>query len=401
MQTSVPEADRLVVAFAFPPDVDTSGIMAAKRVFTHGAPVDVIQNDLSPLRPADATLEEICADLVANRARLQAPARFGGWGSVSEFCALGEEQVREWEEQGRRYRSLYTRAHFSASHMLGALLRIDRPDLTWEAEFSDPLSRKVDGRRRRGPVRESPLLDRVRTALADQGLELQEDVTVFELIEMVTYTLATRLIFTNEAQVETALRWSPHSDLTALIETKAEVAHHATLPPPFYRRSDIRLQADPARVSIGYFGNVAAGPGVGTVLTAMSLLPPQLRSRLTLHLFTPRHEPLSSLARDMGIADAVQAQPFVPYLDMLALLRQMDVLLVSDHARPAGQPRNPYLLAKWSDYKGSDTPVWGLVDPGSTLSEQALAHRSPLGHVTATMQVLATLAERGPAELRS
>jgi len=49
-------------------------------------------------------------------------------------------------------------------------------------------------------------------------------------------------------------------------------------------------------------------------------------------------------------------------------------------------------LSKWSDYVGSGTGVWGMVTPGSDLASQDLAVATPLGHQTATQQVLTSLA---------
>lgn len=383
---------RLVVAYSFPPFQDTSGIVAAKRVRERGEPVDLVQNDLTALRGEDPGLETITEGLIRHRAMLTAPAKFGVWPSVATFVAQGEAQVRAWEEQGRVYRTMYSRAHFSASHVLAGILKVDRPELHWEAEFSDVLSRKVGGERRAAEVTEDDLLDRVRNAVAERGIEVPEGTRLFEWAEILTYTVADSLLFTNAAQVEISCAWAPIPEVVPLIRAKARVEHHPGPPSELYRRSNRRLDRDPDRVAIGYFGNIAAGSGVKTVLTALAELPEPTRARLRVHLYTPDPTALQREAERLGVADAVSAQPFVPYLDMLALLRQMDVLLVSDHARPPGQPRNPYLLAKWSDYKDSGTPVWGLVDPGSTLSEQPLRHRSPLGHVTATMQVLSTLA---------
>lgn len=392
---------RLVVAYSFPPFQDTSGIVAAKRVRARDEPVDLLQNRLTALRGEDIGLEAIASGLIQQRAVLTAPAKFGVWPSIGVFVAQGEQQVETWESAGRRYRTMYSRAHFSASHILAGLLKVDRPDLFWEAEFSDVLSRKVGGERRAAEVQEDDLLERVRAAVATHGIDPPRGTRLFEWAEILTYVFADSLLFTNADQVEISCAWAPIPEVIPLIRAKARVEHHPPPPRQLFGHSTVRLDADPDRVAIGYFGNIAAGSGVQTVLTALAELPEPRRARLALYLYTPDPQALQDEAERLGIGDAVRAQPFVPYLDMLALLRQMDVLLVSDHARPAGQPRNPYLLAKWSDYKASDTPVWGLVDPGSTLSEQPLEHRSPLGHVTATMQVLATLAARGPAGLRS
>ena len=49
---------------------------------------------------------------------------------------------------------------------------------------------------------------------------------------------------------------------------------------------------------------------------------------------------------------------------------------------------NPYLPSKLSDYVGSGTRVWGLVEAGSPLSGEALDFASPIGDVSAARAVL-------------
>lgn len=379
---------RLVVAYAFPPYVDTSGIVAAKRVVEHGAPVDLIQNSLAKMRTTDPGLARIGEQLIAHRAELSAPALFGSWKSMTTFVQAGQAQVAAWESAGRHYDSLYSRAHFTASHLLAGVLKADRPTMEWEAEFSDVLSRKVDGQRRAGEAHPGWLVDRISAEVRRRGIIVPEGTRVFEWAEILSYVLADRLIFTNAAQVDIACAWSPLPELIPFIRGKAVVQHHPAPPAELYHAVVSDVAPHPAEISIGYFGNISAGNGLRTVLDALSASRPEVRRRFRLWVFTPAPDDVTAQAEQLGIDEVVTARPFVPYLEMLNLLRRMDVLLVSDHARPPGQPRNPYLLAKWSDYKGSGTPVWGLVDPGSTLSEQRLAYSSPLDHVTAAMKTL-------------
>ena len=70
---------------------------------------------------------------------------------------------------------------------------------------------------------------------------------------------------------------------------------------------------------------------------------------------------------------------------------RVDVLIVNDAHTVGIHERNPYLPSKWSDYAGSGTPVWGIVEPGSVLSKQPLEHRSELDDVAGALKVLAEL----------
>jgi hypothetical protein len=91
---------------------------------------------------------------------------------------------------------------------------------------------------------------------------------------------------------------------------------------------------------------------------------------------------------ERGLSDVVVAAPYVPYLEFLNLTTRMDVLLVNDARTRGIHETNPYLPSKWSDYRGSGTDVWAVVEPGSVLSTQDVAYRSELGDVDDAVRVL-------------
>src|SRR5690606_8881407 len=106
----------------------------------------------------------------------------------------------------------------------------------------------------------------------------------------------------------------------------------------------------------------------GLLLDALAGLPRGLRDRLLVHVFTSKVDELAESVGDAGLADVVRVNPYVPYLEFLNLADRMDVLLVNDAVTPPGGTVNPFLPSKWSDYRGSSTPVWAIVEEGSSLS---------------------------------
>lgn len=383
----------LVIAFAFPPFADTAAVVAAKRVREAGRPVDVIQNVMSGKRSVDPSLDQIAGDLVRRRAKLRTPTLFSSWKGVPGFTEPGLEQALEWDADGPGYERVYSRAHWVPSHFLAAQFTARRPHVRWTAEFSDPLSLYVDARERFTRVQDGPLLQELRDAVRAAGFDPPGD-NLFSWVEALPYALADELVFTNGNQRDLMLGRIADPELEARARERASVRPHPTLPEEFYRLTDPELELAPGRLHIGYFGNFYATRGLGTVLTALAALPGDVRDRLTLNVFTSSPADLEAAvtAAGLGRTGVVRARPFVDYLDFLALSTRMDVLLLNDAVTAGTFAVNPFLPSKWSDYLGSGRPVWGIVEHGSPLSARRLDHRTPVNHVTATMQVLTHLA---------
>ena len=407
-------ATRLVIAYAFAPDADTSAVAAVKRVAVDGEPCDVISNDLRAIRGRDDSLEEVVAGLVRRRAVLDTPPMFGGWSSILSFCRAGQRTLRAWDGQpaGTAYTSVYSRAHFIAAHFLAALVVRERPGLSWRAEMSDPLSRSATGEPREGPVPRGAVAEDLAEALATRGVRMDPAATTYEWAETLAYTLADEVVFTSAGQRDYCLAHVSDDRVRAALEGKAVVSPHATLPPEWYSRRDPLVglsdpastsagMADPAGASgsdpagavhVGYFGGFYASQSPQTLLRAAAALAPEDRARVRVHLFTGQSEDLSAQVREAGAGDVVLVRDRLPFLDFLAATRAMDLLLAIDAAPVAGDTVPHVRLSKWSDYVGSGTGVWGMVTPGSDLASQDLAVATPLGHQTATQQVLTSLA---------
>jgi hypothetical protein len=130
---------------------------------------------------------------------------------------------------------------------------------------------------------------------------------------------------------------------------------------------------------------------VGLVVDALAGLPEHMRGRVLLHVFTAEPDGVADLVRERDIADSVSVNPYRDYLEFLNLADRMDVLLLNDAVTPFGGT-NPFLPSKWSDYKGSSTPVWGILEEGSPLdSVEGIAYRTPVEHVSGIQLTLAQI----------
>jgi len=88
----------------------------------------------------------------------------------------------------------------------------------------------------------------------------------------------------------------------------------------------------------------------------------------------------------------VHINPYVGFLEFLSLSRRFDWLIINDASTSSTHSRNPFLPSKFADYRGSGSRIWGLIEPGSPLSELPLDARSVIGDVDGVARVIAEIA---------
>lgn len=372
-------ASSLVVSYCFAPYSDPSGVVTAKRVRERGEIVDVVSNAMDSVRGVDPTTTRITEGLVDRSIRLRTPTRFSYWPAVEEFCAQGLARLEDHPNAKQGYQRLYSRVTWPASHFLAASYKARHPAVRWSAEFSDPVSHGIDGRERTLPVADGWLLAELRDCLRAQGLPMPATDNAFRWCEHLAFALADEVFFTNRNQLEYMLGYCGDPELVRLVRAKALVLPHPTLPRRFYSLVESAyLPADDA-LNLAYFGGFYASRGIDDVLVAIRDLRPEVRDRLRLHIFTDSELGVRSRVEELGVTGSTVVQPYAPYLEFLNLTTRFDWLVVTDARTADTHACNPYLPSKWSDYRGSGTPVWGLVEARSPLDRQPLDHRSPVG----------------------
>lgn len=384
-------ARTLVVSYCFAPYDGTSGIVAAKRVRDRGEPVDVVYNAMDTVRGLDPGTAAIGRGLIDRDIRLATPTAFAGWRAIEAFCERGMAHLHDAASAKAGYDRLYSRVTWPASHFLAALYKIRHPQVRWSAEFSDPVSHGIDGRERTAGMADGPVLAELRAEFRRRGLPEPPTGNALRWCEYVAFGLADEIVFTNENQRDYMLSRCELPELAARARDLAVVSPQPTLPRHFYQLVDSGYRLDPGVVHLAYFGAFYATRGLDDVLTALAELPARRRDRLRLHVFTNTPGALRTRAAALRVQDLVAINPYVPYLEFLNLATRFDWLIVNDAATAGTHPCNPYLPSKWSDYRGSGTPVWGLVEPGSPLSRQPLHRTTPLGDVAAARDFLDSL----------
>jgi hypothetical protein len=383
-------AQDLALLYCFTPWVGTAGIVAARRIRERGVVVDVVCKDLDALRERDRSLEAIAEPYVARTAALPGTSHFGSWESAEDWSRRVFAQLEAW---GTDHRSVYSRAMWAASHLVAAQYKLRNPSVPWIAEFSDPISRTIRGSRRSHAAGAGPLPDELAGGMRAAGFDPPADRDVFTWAEQVAFALADEVMFTNENQREYMLGYCPDPTLAERARALSTVRHHPTLPSRFYELRTPDYPLDPDRAHLAYFGAFYPTRGLTEVTGALASLPAQWRSRVCLHVFTQDASTIEGAVAEAGLADVVVVNPYVGFLDFLALTRRFDLLVVNDaDSTDHGPGGNPYLPSKLSDYLGSGTPIWAVVEEGSVLSRQPLQHVTPLGDERAAAEVLTSLA---------
>ena len=383
----------LAIVYSFVPYADPGALAAARRVRERGVVVDVVSHSMYGARERDPAGEIIAQEFIGEHHEI--PGRPGTfhWGRIEEFVAAGVELIDAWESSNGPYRSVYSRSMLPASHLLAAMYKLQRPEVTWIAEFTEPHLWDRQGQRRSGGPTPGPLLDELRTALATAGVEVGADVPVAELVELLAYALADEVVFTNENQREVMLGYLGIPALEDRLRARSSVSEDPTPEPIFYHLRPADYETDPRVVNIGFFGAFHRSRRLSDVTEALAGLTAHQRDRLRLHVFTAGPDEVRAQIAASGVGDVMVAHPELPYLSTLNLASRMDVLLLTD-ARTAGRhPRNPYLPTQWSDFAGSGTDVWAIVEAGSALARKKARYQSPLGDVAAMRTQLAAMIE--------
>lgn len=389
-------AQDLVIAYGFPPFTDTSGLVFARRVLERGRVVDVISKDLTGRARKDPQSTQIMHEFVDRHVLVGGGATFDDWQLITQYCLAGWEAIQTQLRAGR-YERVFSRAMWPASHLLATMYKLTFPQVRWVAEFSDPMRRDPANRRRQIPIGTGPLTDTLRGMLSGVGIDFPGEQDLYAWVEDLPYLLADELLFTNASQLDFMTSYLAPPQALA-VRRKATVEHHPTPPGHYYRRPRVTVDFPADRVNLGYFGMFYPTRGLSSIAAALRSLPPEMRDQIRLHVFCPRPVEMTELAEQSGLSSQIVAHPYLTYFDFLAVTTQLDCLLVDDFQTAATHPANPYLPSKWSDYVGSGTPIWRIVEPGSVLSSMKSMYVSDLGDVDGATQVLAEIVEIGPRQ---
>lgn len=381
-------ARRLVVSYCFPPYSDTSANVAAKTIIRQGELVDVISANMSRVRKKDSSSLLMVEPYIARSKELNVDPSFASWPMICSFARKALKQANKWSKRGPLYTSMYSRALWSGSHVAAALVKLSNPALYWEAEFSDPLRVGADGELREGKITPGLTTRKLRKVVEQSGWSDIEVPSHFVLTEVVTLLLADEIVFTNAQQQNVMLAPYP-PDFQSAVKAKSIIRAHALPSRKLFELGTVKADIVPGKVNIAYFGNFYGNRGIGEIANAIRELDADTASEFVLHLYCNNPAAVELMQWESETRIDLRTYSFLSYLDFLATSDWFDVLLVND--TDISQTRfcqNPFLPSKYADYAASRAPVWGIVSPGSPLSEKPLDFVSITGNKQSVQDVL-------------
>lgn len=366
-------AETLVIAYCFPPYIDTSGNVMAKRVRDKGEIVDIISNNMSRIRQKDMKLNTLSEHLVDTHYLLDAKQAFSSWESISGFTEQGLEVLAA---HPKTYRHLYTRAMFPQSHFLGFEIKVQQPDIHWRAEFSDPLHTTVTSDLRYAPIQDEVYITRIRQLIHPELVHLVDD-NVFNVCELLALSHADELIFTNEHQLQYMIeRFDRH--IQQSIQQRAVISRHPIPIPGDYKKVISNYQIDPNVVNLGYFGNFYATRGFNEIELVCKYIESTGETDFKIHCFTNIRGNVKTMYRNSDFKDYIVLHPLVGYFEFLNITQLLDGLLLFDAHTIGIKTINPYVPSKLSDYKGSGKHVWAFTEYGSVMSQDVDIINTPM-----------------------
>ncbi|RNL61203.1 hypothetical protein EFK50_17695 [Nocardioides marmoriginsengisoli] len=378
----------LAILFCFVPFIDTSGLVAARRLREAGIVTDVVSQDMSNSRRTDPVSLRIPAEVLDELRMLPGKRHLVKWQAGRRFAESALEEVAKLEGEKGPYRSVYSRAMNQHSHFAAAILKLRQPEIRWVAEFSDPLAYNAYGESRVGDVEDDWLIEELTAGFRRHGHEVPAIRDQFAWAELVAYAFADEIIYTNAHQRDLMLGYCSDQALAARARGITRVLHHPVPGADLYDVVAPSYRLERERVHIGFFGNFYPNRGLSEVMDALGRLGPEERDRVQLHVFTSKPLGLRRLVEEAGLTGVIVINTMLGYLEYLNLSTRFDVLLINDYATSPHFVPNPYLPAKLADYRGSGARIWALYEAGSVLSSSDADFASPLGDTDSATAVL-------------
>lgn len=237
--------------------------------------------------------------------------------------------------------------------------------MKWIAEFSDPILMDVSAQER---YEELPTDWLEKHGFIPRGHSLSDKQNLFYWCEKLPYLYADELIFTNQNQLDYMLSYADES-IRETIRNKAVIQPQPTLDRSFYQLSQIKLEKDPDKFHLAYFGSFYVNRGFKPFIDAWCQLPETEKKLLKLHIYTQQEA--ESIVNNVPeeLKEQIVIQKYVSYFDFLALSDQFDGLIVMDAETKGLKLNNPYLPSKLSDYLGSTSLTLALFEENSPMSQ--------------------------------
>lgn len=325
----------------FPPFVNASAYVASKRL-----------SQISEFFEKDGiSWHVVCADMRRRRDELwnEFYAKF----QYTEMSVVGVGSLdksttqAEWADSAfYRVRDLnvdyvYSRSMWIGSHIAAYRYKMSHKDVTWIAEFSDPIAIGVDNK---------PKLS---------GKEYIGEMAVFNdyyrYVEDLVYSAADRIIFTNDNQKLYMLDYSGNSD-NENVKAKSLIWNHPIISDRYANIVEHNLQFDETKLNIGFFGTFYENRDESQLLKFLN------NRNVNVYVFTKKDKRMKEIEFQYP---NLFIKPMVSMLEMYNIIKDLDYCFVSDISFPGDN--NPYLPSKLADYLSAGGKVISLISGNSPM----------------------------------
>ena len=376
--------DTLVISYKFPPSNDINGIVLAKRIINNNSLVDVLLNKVED--DEYINFDEI-DNYINNRFYTSVDFIRDTVDGIFEFNKQGLEIIGNKE-----YEKIYSSSWAMSNHFLALEYKFKHPDVFWTAEFSDPLSRDMNGEfKDYRKLENKEHIDKINSKIKerDSNLKLLENPSNhFYIVEYLTYIFADKLVFTNFNQKEMMTELYDEN-IKEIVENKTEISQHPTLEKKYYHLVEKECNLNSDDINIAYFGNFYyVKRHFEALFYAYESLNHEFKNKIKFHIFINEDDLLKIVIDDLTFKENIIIQKPLDYFEFLNATTQFDILLVNDAITEGGFKVNPYIPSKLSDYRGSGRNIWSMYENGSQLSKEDAKYKSPVNDFNKTREVL-------------
>lgn len=356
--------EQLVISYCYPPFVDTSATIVAKRVNQFGKISDIVANNMSKNRGIDDNIIFLNKHYINKTYYINSPTSFGNWSAIKAFV----EQTMIITEN-KFYKQLYSRVLWPASNFAACMYKLRNPKTKWIAEFSDPVILDIQGNIRYSELNDDLFLETVMAFMKNEDCEqLCHERNLYVWCELIAYLFADEIIFTCDSQKKLMLNTFPYPNIIKNIQNKIKISPHPIPKEIFYEIGDVKYTLDEKNVNFGYFGVFYKNRKL-TALTDAVIALKKSTLNFKIHIFTNSVNEVKSELSELELDDYFIVNEYLNYFDFLKMCKLMDVLIVNDTKASETFGFNPYLPSKLSDYLGSNSKIWAFVDDKTNIKD--------------------------------
>ncbi|ADZ09163.1 glycosyl transferase family 2 [Methanobacterium lacus] len=371
-------AQKLYISFSFLPYNDISSYFMGKRISKTGNIVDVISNNMDPMRKRDETSMKITEDYLGRNVIINSVPTLGNWKHMKNFCEKGITAIDQLVKQNNGYEEIYSYSMYPASNLLAFNYKLKHPEVKWIVEFSDQSIYENIGDIINATIDEPDVLSKLNKTLVENGFPEDSSGKIFFLNEYLAYAFADELIFQSENQKQYMLDKFPYPELMEVINKKIEVIAPPVLDCKFYSLIHQNYQLNSDIVNFAYFDSAHEKIHLEQVYSAIKTLKDNFKDKFMIHVFTNDPEGFKHSIKGLVDEGCLNINPQVNFLEFLNLTTKFDCLIVTDQKTKQTKPSNPFLPSKFYDYVGSGTDIWGISEEGSALSLQNMKYKSDM-----------------------